>query len=82
MIFLSLKFYVKSILGECTSAKSAILTHSEPLDFDFYEFLLFLKAKNYQMIQIQSHKNGKMVFLEFLDSTIMISRNISVIEKS
>ena len=70
-------FSITDILREINfggpiSAKSAILTHSEPLDFDFYEFLLFLKAKNYQMIQIQSHKNGKMVFLEFLDSTIMI----------
>ena len=33
--------------GECTSAKSAILTHLEVLNLDFYEFLHFLKAEIY-----------------------------------
>ena len=27
--------------GDCRSAKSAILTHSEDLNFDFHEFLHF-----------------------------------------
>ena len=34
----SLRFYVKSILGDSRSAKSAILSHLEALDFDFHEF--------------------------------------------
>ena len=46
-------------LGDSRSAKCAILTHSEPLNFYLFEFLLFLKAKNYQMMQIDSPKNGK-----------------------
>ena len=32
-------------LGDCRSAKSAISTHLEALNLDFYEFLHFLKAK-------------------------------------
>ena len=31
-------------VGECRSAKFAILTHLEALNFDCYEFLHFLKA--------------------------------------
>ena len=31
--------------GDSRSAKSAILTHLEALNFDFYEFLHFLKAE-------------------------------------
>ena len=31
------------------SAKSAILPHLEPLKFDFYEFLHFLKAEMFQI---------------------------------
>ena len=36
------------------SAKSAILTHFEALNLDFYEFLHFLKAKSYQINKIYS----------------------------
>ena len=36
------------------SAKSAIFTHWEALNFDFCEFLHFLKAENYQINGIQS----------------------------
>ena len=48
MIFLSLRFYVKSILWilHSRSAYSAILTHLEALNFDFYEVLHFLNAEN------------------------------------
>ena len=45
--------------GDPRSAKSAILTHLEVLNIDFYEFLHFLKAENYQNNQIQSPKNCK-----------------------
>ena len=33
-------------------AKSAILTHLEALNFDFYEFLRFFKAEIYQINKI------------------------------
>ena len=41
-------------LGDSRTAKSAILTHSEGLNFDFYEFLHFLKEEIYQF----SHFKG------------------------
>ena len=46
-------FSITQILREInvedfSSAKLAILTHLEPLNFDFYGFLHFLKAKIYQ----------------------------------
>ena len=41
------------------SAKLAILTHFEALNFDYYEFLHFLKAEIYQMNKIHSPQNGK-----------------------
>ena len=44
LIFLTLRFYVKP--------KSAILTHLKALNFDFNEFLHFLKAENNQIIKI------------------------------
>ena len=46
---------------ESRGAKSAILTHLyfEALNFDFNEFLHFLKAEIYQISKIQSPKNGK-----------------------
>ena len=43
---MSLRFYVKLNFWDSRSAKSAILTHLEALNFDLYEFLYFLKAKN------------------------------------
>ena len=39
--------------GDSRSAKSAISTHLEGLNFDFHEFLNFLKAENYQIDKIQ-----------------------------
>ena len=36
------------------SAKSVILTQLEALNFDFYEFLHFLKAEIYQLTHFQS----------------------------
>ena len=59
-------FAITQILREINfddskSAKSAILTHLEILNFEFDEFLTFLKAEIYQINKIQSHKNGKNV---------------------
>ena len=45
--------------GDSRSAKSAILTHSDALNYDFYEFLHFLKAEIYQTNKMQSPKNYK-----------------------
>ena len=47
-------FFITQILreikfGDSTSAKSAILTHLEVLNFAFYEILHFLKAEIYQI---------------------------------
>ena len=42
------------IFRDSRSAKFAILTHSEALNFDFYEFLHFLKAEIYQINKIHS----------------------------
>ena len=63
MIFLSLRFYVKSIFKESKSAKSAILTHLEALNFDLCEFLHFLNAEI-----------AKIGFFELLRSSKLISR--------
>ena len=43
------------------SAKYAIITHLQVLNFVFYEFKYLLKAKIYQINNIQSTKNGKTV---------------------
>ena len=40
--------------GDARSAKYAIFMHLEALNFDFYEFLHFLKAEIYQFNKIQS----------------------------
>ena len=45
--------------GDSISAKSVIWAHFEALNFDFYEFLHFLKAEIYQINKIQNSKNGK-----------------------
>ena len=54
-------FSITEILREINfedswSAKSAILTQLEALNFDFYDFLHFLKAKIFQIMIIQSFK--------------------------
>ena len=45
--------------GDTGSAKSAILTHLEALNFDFYELFYFFKAEIYQINKTQNPKNGK-----------------------
>ena len=51
--------YCEINFGDSRGAKSAILRHLEALNFEFYEFLHFLKAKMYQINNLQSPKNGK-----------------------
>ena len=74
-------FSVTQILREINfwdskNAKLAILTHLEALNFDFQEFLHFLKAVIYQIDKIQSPKNGKTAVLALLISPKLISRKI------
>ena len=81
-------FSITQILREINfedsrSAKSAILTHLEALNFDFYEFLHFLKAEIYQINKIQSpYFYKKTAVLELLNSPTLISRKIWMAEKS
>ena len=65
-------------LGNSRSAKYAILTHSETLDFDFYEFLHFFKAENHQiLIKFKAPKNCKNDnFKTSIFSPKLISRKI------
>ena len=62
MIFLSFRFYVKSIFWDYRSAKSAISTLLETLNFDFYEFLHFWKAgvdpKNHNQSTVENKKRN------------------------
>ena len=54
-IFQSLSRNLREInFGDSRSAKSAIFTHLEALNFDFYEFFHFLKAEIYSMNKIHS----------------------------
>ena len=66
MIFLSIRFYVKSIL-EILEVQHLSYQHiKKAMNFDFDEFLHFLKAEIYQMNKIQSptaHK-AKLTVLE------------------
>ena len=45
--------------GDSRSAKCAISTHLEAVNFHFYEFLYFLNAGIDQINKIQCLKNGK-----------------------
>ena len=60
---------MKSILGYFRSAKSAIVTHLEALNCDFYEFLHFLKTDIYQINHFQSPKKIAKTALLELDIT-------------
>ena len=60
IFYLSLRFYVKLILGIVEVQNQPVqLTHLEDMNFDFHEFLHFLKAENRQIRQILSPENGK-----------------------
>ena len=48
MIFLPLRFYVKSILG-ILEVQSLLLAHLGALNIDIYAFLHFLNAGMYQI---------------------------------
>ena len=67
--------------GDFRSAKSAISTHLEALNFDFNQFLNFVKAENDQKTKFRAFKNVKMAFLVFLRYQKLISRKIGMTEK-
>ena len=65
--------------GVSRSAKSAILTHLEALNFDFYEYLYFLEAEICQINKIQSPQNAKICSFRnsmYIDCPKLISRKI------
>ena len=73
-------FFITQIFREISfwdsrSTKSVILTHLEALNFDFCDFLYFLKAEIYQII-FRAPKIAKTAFLELLYSPKLISRKI------
>ena len=74
--FLSLRFFVKSKIGELRDSKSAILTNWEALKFEFW-WLKFTKSTN-----LTVPKMAQLAILELLDSPKLISRKIKVTEKS
>ena len=59
------------------SAKSAILTHLEALNFDFYEFLHFLVAELYPSQKFRALEIAKMAFFELLHPQKLILHNLS-----
>ena len=76
IIFLSLRFYVKSIFGILDrSAKYAILTHLQAL------FALFCRLKCTKSTKFRGPKMAKKGILGLLDSPKLISRKIWMIEK-
>ena len=61
-------------LGHSKIAKSVILTNSEALNFDFYEFLRFMKDEIYQINKSQKPKIAKTAFSELQNSPKLILR--------
>ena len=61
---------------------TSILRYLEVLEFDFYEFLYFLKAENCQNKTFRASKIAKTAVFELLDWPKLISRKISLTEKS
>ena len=86
-VWKSHNLYVNQILreikvSEFKISKCTILAHSVSVNFDFNEYLQFLKADIYQINQIQSSKNVKMAILRTSRIPNLISRKIWTIVKS
>ena len=54
MVFVLLRFYVKSILRVLEVPNKSFKTHLEAQNLDFDEFLHFLKVEIYQMNKIHN----------------------------
>ena len=76
MIFCIIQILREINFTDSGSAKSVILTHFEALNFDFHEFLHFLKAAIYQMNKFTALQMVKMAVFALLKSSKMISRKI------
>ena len=77
------EFFITQILretnfGDFRSAKLAISTHLEALNFDFHQFLNFVKAENDQKTKFRVFKIVKMAFLVFQRYQKFISRKIGM----
>ena len=68
--------------GDSRSAKSAILTHLEDFNVEFYEFSHFFEAEFYQISKIQCPKVAQTATLELRGVPKLISRKICMIDKS
>ena len=82
-----MNFSITQILREINfcdsrSAKYAILTQLEVLNFGFYEILHFLKAEIDHLTKFRASKNGKNGSFRTSIFPKLISRKISVKEKS
>ena len=78
-----LGFLATQILDEINldvsiSLKTALFAFLETLNFDFYGFLHFLKAENYQIQKLRAPRIAKMAFFEHLHSPKLISRKIKI----
>ena len=67
-------------VGKFGGPKTTYFKQLEGLNFEFYEFLHFLKDKIEQINKIQSPKMTKKAVLELLDFLKLISRKIWVTE--
>ena len=62
--------------GDSRSAKSAILTHLEAANFDFYEIKQFLKLIFTKLTKFMTSIKAKTAVLELVDFPKLISRKI------
>ena len=76
LVFLSLRFYVKSILGILEVQNLPFQQNIKALNFDVLRIFALLKAVNYQIDKIQSPEIAKVAVLELLHSLKLISRKI------
>ena len=67
---------------ESGASKIIILTHFEPQNFDFYDFLHLVKSEIDQKSKFRVSKLTKKDFLEIQGSEKLISRKIRVTEKT
>ena len=58
-IFLSVWFYVKSILADFRRSKTAVLTILEAMNFEFWQFFTLENVKSVQKSKIQTCSNGQ-----------------------
>ena len=67
-LYHSIQILREIIIEHSKSAKSAISPHLEALNFDFYEFLHFLKSEMTKLTKSRAPKIAKQAVLELLDS--------------